>query len=78
MHENGNSMAVMETNNYGFTLLLQAEMVAKRYGIKEAPGVFVIGANKKILYIGSQNDSEKELIASVRKALLKSTRNTLY
>jgi len=48
--DDGDPMAVIDKQGFNFTLLLNGEAVAERYGIKSTPGVFLIDGEGNIRF----------------------------
>lgn len=67
--EDGDPVAHMKKKGYQFTLLLNADQVAKRYGVRGTPGLFVVDADKSIRYIRGKDSSAGEVYRAVKAAL---------
>jgi cytochrome c biogenesis protein CcmG, thiol:disulfide interchange protein DsbE len=67
--EDADPIAHMRENNFNFTLLQKADMVAKRYHVRGTPGLFVVNADKSIRYIRDKNSSTPEIYDAVKAAL---------
>lgn len=67
--EDGDPVAHMQEKGYRFTLLLDADLVAKRYGVRGTPGLFVVNADKSIEYVRGQNSSPRETYRDIKAAL---------
>ncbi|TQV76020.1 TlpA family protein disulfide reductase [Exilibacterium tricleocarpae] len=65
--EDGDPLAHMKTHDFGFKLVLNAERVAKRYGVMGTPGLFMIGPDKTIRYIRAKGSKPTEVVAAIRK-----------
>ncbi|MFL0811107.1 MAG: TlpA family protein disulfide reductase [Agarilytica sp.] len=50
-------------------IVLNAENIAKKYGVKGTPGVFVVGQNNTILYQRSSGETPDAVITAVKQAL---------
>ena len=68
--EDGNAPAYMAKHGYDFTLLLNADLVAKRYSIKGTPGLLVVDENKIVRYVRVKGTSAEEAASRVKDALL--------
>lgn len=67
--EDGDPVAHMRDNEFDFTLLLDADQVAKRYNVRATPGLFVVKGDKSIEYIRAKNSSAEEVYSAVKSAL---------
>lgn len=67
--EDGNPIAHMKENEFDFTLLLDADQVAKRYKVRGTPGLFVVNGDKSIEYIRGKDSSADEVYTAVKAAL---------
>jgi thiol-disulfide isomerase/thioredoxin len=67
--EDGDPVAYMKENGYGFQLLLNADEVAKTYGVKGTPGLFVVDANRAVLYVRKPGGSPTRVESDVRFVL---------
>lgn len=56
----------VESNDFDFTLLLNADRVAKRYKVRRTPGLFVVNADKSIGYIRRGNSSNEEVLEAIK------------
>lgn len=56
-------------SEFSFTLLLNADRVARRYKVRRAPGLFVVNGDKSIGYIRRGNSSNEEVLAAIRAAV---------
>ncbi len=72
--EDGDAIQFMADHNYDFTLLLDADLVAKRYNIKGTPGLLVVDKDKIIRYIHFKVTSAKDAATHVRQALLENNK----
>ncbi|MCW8195022.1 TlpA family protein disulfide reductase [Proteobacteria bacterium 005FR1] len=72
--EDGDPVAHMENEGFDFTLLLNADSVAKRYRVRGTPGLFVMNRDKAITYVRAGNSSADEVYAAVKSALEKELR----
>lgn len=68
--EEGDAVGYMAKHEYQFTLLLNADTVAKHYRVKGTPGLMVVDKDKVIRYIRTKGTSEDDAVAQVRAALL--------
>ncbi len=61
----------MQTNNYTYGLLLNADDTASKYKVTGIPALFVVGPDGKLLFaeVGSNRDTEKNLRAAIEKGL---------
>ncbi len=59
--------------NISLPIVLKAESIAKKYGVKGTPGVFVIGDNNSILYQRTTGESPSLVIKKITKALTSSS-----
>lgn len=69
--EDGDPLAHMQDEDFDFTLLLDADQVAKRYNVRATPGLFVVRGDKSIEYIRAKNSTTEEVYAAVKAALKK-------
>lgn len=67
--EDGDPIAHMREHNYGFDLLLNADEVAKLYGIKGTPGVIVVGADRQVIYIRKSGTTPVQVETDLRFVL---------
>lgn len=67
--EDSDPVRFLQDNQYSFTLLLNADKVAKRYRVRGTPGLFVVDENKKIVYKRMKGDTP-ETVYNQMKALL--------
>lgn len=67
--EDSDPQSYMEKSGFGFTLILDADNVAKRYGVSGTPGLFVVDADKKILYVREKGGDPEDVTAAVKQAL---------
>jgi len=67
--EDSDPVAHMRENNYSFTLLPEADPVAKAYGVKGTPGVIVVSGDKKVLYTRKSGSKPVDVRAAVAAAL---------
>ncbi|MEX1033775.1 MAG: TlpA disulfide reductase family protein [Cellvibrionaceae bacterium] len=67
--EDSDPLQHMQNNGFDFTLLLDADQVAKRYNVRSTPGVFVVNADKSIEYIRTKGSSMAEVYRAVEAAL---------
>jgi thiol-disulfide isomerase/thioredoxin len=67
--EDGDPVAYMKKNGYGFHLLLDADEVAKAYGVKGTPALFVVGANREVLYVRKSGTSPTQVESDLRFVL---------
>ena len=66
--EDGDPVAHMKEHDFGFKLILNAERVAKSYGVMGTPGLFVIGPDRTIHYIRAKGSKPREVVTAVRRA----------
>jgi thiol-disulfide isomerase/thioredoxin len=69
--EDGDAPSYMTKHGYDFTLLLNADMVAKRYSVKGTPGLLVVDKDKIVRYIRVKGTSAADAAAEVKAFLLK-------
>lgn len=67
--EDGDPQAYMAKREYDFSLLLNADTVAKRYGVRGTPGLMVVDKNKVVRYVRTKNTSAEDAANQVRAAL---------
>lgn len=67
--EDADPIAYMAKENFDFTLLLQGDMVAKRYGVNGTPGLMVIGPDKTIRYVRAAGTNPDQACAEVKQTL---------
>jgi thiol-disulfide isomerase/thioredoxin len=67
--EDGDPVAYMKENGYGFHLLLNGDEVAKTYGVKGTPGLFVVDANRAVLYVRKSGTSPTRVESDLRFVL---------
>lgn len=67
--EDADPAAHMRENGFNFTLLLDADQVAKRYNVRGTPGLFVVDGDKSITYIRDKDSSPEEVYEAVKAAL---------
>ena len=67
--EDGDPVKFSQSNGYGFELLLNADKVAERYGIKGTPGLIVASGDKRIVYNRKSGTPPAQVIANIRLAL---------
>lgn len=65
--EDSDPVAHMQKHDYGFKLILNAERVAKRYGVMGTPGLFVIAPDRTIRYIRAKGTKPANVITSIRQ-----------
>lgn len=58
----------IKDKDFSFTLLFNADRVAKRYKVRRAPGLFVVDGDKSISYIRRGNSSNEEVFEAIRAA----------
>jgi len=71
--EDGDAPKFMAKHGYDFTLLMNADMVAKHYSVKGTPGLVVVDKNKIVRYVRVKGTSAQEAAAQVRQALMGDT-----
>lgn len=64
--EDAASSSYLENNDFGFTLLLNADRVAKRYKVRRTPGLFVVNPDKSIGYIRRADSSDEEIFQAIK------------
>lgn len=67
--EDGDPVAFMRDKDFDFTLLLDADSVAKRYEVRSTPGLFVVDKEKQFTYIRPTKNPTKDLYEAVKSAL---------
>lgn len=69
--EEGDSAQYMKDGNFTLKLLMDADDVAKAYGVKGTPGLMVIDSQHKIHYVRASGTTDKDAEESVRAAINK-------
>ena len=69
--EDGDPVAHLADNGYGFHLLLEADAVAKGYGITGTPGLIVVDGNRGVIYMRKSGTSPGQVETDLRAALAK-------
>lgn len=67
--EDGDPVAHLRERDYRFELLLDAEPVAARYGVKGTPGLFVVDRRHVIRYARDKGTEAEAAAAAVRAAI---------
>ena len=67
--EDGDPVAYFSEQNYGFELLLNADDVAKDYGMFGTPRILVVDGNKVVRYTRRKGTSLEQTLVDVREAL---------
>jgi len=67
--EDSDPIEFLKENNYGFTLILNADKVAKRYQVNGTPGLFVVDKDKKIIYTRKKGEKPKDVYNAIKKIL---------
>ncbi len=67
--EDDDADAYLKKHQYEFSLMLNADMVAKRYGVHGTPGLIVVDKDKVIRYIRAKNTSAEDAANQVKAAL---------
>jgi cytochrome c biogenesis protein CcmG/thiol:disulfide interchange protein DsbE len=67
--EDADPIAYMRDKNYGFRLMLEADDVAKEYGIKGTPGLIAVDASRKIIYQRTSGTSPEQVETELTNAL---------
>ena len=67
--EENDPVRYMKDRGYTFRLLLSAEAVAAKYGVKGTPGLFVIGKDHRVLYKRSPGTDDFEVELLVNEAI---------
>jgi len=67
--EDADPIGHMREKGYGFSLLLNADKVAKRYNVHGTPGLFVIDENKTIRYVRSKGQAPEDVYTAAKQAL---------
>lgn len=67
--EDSDPLKYMREKEYGFSVMLNADKVAKRYSVQGTPGLFVIDEAKTIRYIRTKGAEPKDVYAAVKQAL---------
>jgi len=67
--EDTDPIAYMATQNITIPTVLHTENIAKQYGVRGTPGVFVIGQQRRILYHRRMGQSTAEVMTHVKSAL---------
>jgi thiol-disulfide isomerase/thioredoxin len=69
VNEQGDAPGYMKSKGFNYLLLLNAEQIARDYGVGPIPAFFVIGKDGKLVYSGVGSDKEEALARAVRHAL---------
>jgi len=67
--EDGDPVEYLKKNGYGFELLLEADEVAKTYGVRGTPALFVVGADREVLYVRRSGTSPTQVESDLRFVL---------
>ncbi|MGI1680002.1 MAG: redoxin family protein [Cellvibrionaceae bacterium] len=67
--EDSDPIEFLKENDYAFTLILNADKVAKRYKVNGTPGLFVIDENKKIIYKRLKGQKPEDVYLSIKSIL---------
>ncbi len=67
--EDGDPVTYLADNGYGLQLLLEADAVAKGYGITGTPGLLVIDQNRSVIYMRKSGTTPDQVASDVRAAL---------
>lgn len=67
--EDADPIAYMREKNFGFRLMLEADDVAKEYGIKGTPGLIAVDARRKIIYQRRSGTSPEQVETELMNAL---------
>ena len=72
--EEGDAEAYVEETDFNFRLVLEADAVAKNYGVKGTPGLFLINDRNEVLYERKSGTSPKQVITDLEFALARKKR----
>ena len=67
--ENNDPVEYLDQQELAIPILMKADSVANRYGVKLTPGVIVVGGDKKVLYKSEPKSSVATVITHIRHAL---------
>ena len=67
--EEGDPVGYMHEQGYGFELLLDADPVAAQYGVKGTPGLLVVDAARRVVYVRKSGTSPAQVARDVRAIL---------
>ena len=67
--DDGDAKAFMAEHGYEFTLMMNADMVAKRYNVHGTPGLFVLDKEKNIRYVRDKGASVDDVVENIKRAL---------
>lgn len=67
--EEGDPVAYMREHGYGFELLLDADPVAAQYGVKGTPGLLVVDAARRVVYVRTSGTPPAQVARDVRAIL---------
>ncbi len=67
--EDGDPVAYLREQGYGFELLLGADAVAAQYGVKGTPGLLVVDAARRVVYVRKSGTSPAQVARDLRAIL---------
>lgn len=67
--EDGDPKGYVSKTDFNYRLVLQADEVAKEYGVKGTPGLFLVNNKNEILYERRSGTSPKQVITDLEFAL---------
>lgn len=67
--EDGDPVDYLREHGYGFELLLNADPVAANYGVKGTPGLIVVDAARRVVYVRKSGTTPAQLASDLRTVL---------
>ncbi len=67
--EDGDPVGYLREHGYGFDLLLNADPVAANYGVKGTPGLIVVDAARRVVYVRKSGTTPAQLASDLRAVL---------
>ena len=67
--EDGDPVGYLREHGYGFDLLLNADPVAANYGVKGTPGLIVVDAARRVVYVRKSGTTPARLASELREVL---------
>lgn len=64
--EESSPLAYLKDKDFNFTVLLNADRVAKRYKVRRTPSLFVVNADKSIGYVRRNISSNEEVVQAIK------------
>lgn len=71
--EDGDPMEYLRSRSYDFPVFLNGDLVAKRYGVRGAPAVFLVDGDKTLRYVRRKDSTAQEVHRAVKAALQQMT-----